>query len=131
MEEATCAYSFEVRNRDSDAATDACVALKAAGIPCHVITEEQPPPKPEVMPRYLIQLMVPPQLAMHAMSVLDRDVFNEGWETEWRSSLEVLSDNDLRALNPDVLCAGLIDRAACLRRAYEEEMVHRKLAPRR
>lgn len=131
VEEGACACSFASRNQYSDDATDACAALKAAGIPCHVITEEQAPPKTDTMPLYAIRLMVPVPLALHAASVLERDIFNHEQEAEWRASFEMMSDSELRAVNPEILCAGILDRLARLRRAYEEEMAHRNLPPRR
>ena len=48
-----------------------------------------------------------------------------GLEAEWRSHFEALTDAQLRALTPDVICAGLADRIARLKRAYNEELARR------
>jgi hypothetical protein len=63
---------------------------------------------------------------MHATSVLDRDLFNAQQEESWRAHLEVLSDAELSRLNPKVFCAGLLDRAARMKKAYEDEVARRK-----
>lgn len=128
MDEAACACSFTVRSRQpSDAAADACSVLKAARIPCHLSITQEEPPKAETGPWYAHRLMVPHGMALHAISVLDHDLFNEEQEAEWRSSFEMLSDEELSAIDPEVLCSGLLDRVARLRRAYADEMARRNL----
>jgi hypothetical protein len=69
--------------------------------------------------------MVPGGLALHATSVLDREMFNEEKEEAWRNHFEELSDRELQALNPEVFCAGYLDLVARLRRAYEDEVARR------
>ena len=129
LDDAACACAFSVRSRNSnDAATDAYAALHAAGIPCHLITSEEEPPQADPTPRYTLRLMVPLASTLHAASVLDRDIFNEEQEAEWRANFEALSDDELLALNPDILCAGLLDRIARLKKAFEEEIERRQLA---
>jgi hypothetical protein len=59
--------------------------------------------------------------------VLDKEIFNEGLETEWRTHFEALTDAQLRALAPDVICAGLADRIARLPRAYHDELARRAM----
>jgi hypothetical protein len=49
------------------------------------------------------------------------------YEAEFRTQLSVLSDQDLLKLDPDILCAGLLDRAARIKKAYKEEMAERTL----
>ena len=68
--------------------------------------------------------------ATHAASILDRDVFSEEYEAEWRAQLEMLPDEALMALDPKILCAGLMDRVARMRRAYADEMQRPQLPPR-
>ena len=74
--------------------------------------------------------MVPGGLALHATSVLDRDMFNEEKEEAWRNHFEELSDSELQALDPDLFCAGYLDLVARLRRAYDNEIARRELRSR-
>lgn len=71
-------------------------------------------------------VMVPGALLIHATSVLDRDVFNAKQAAEWRTLFADLTDEELSALDPEIFCAGLLDRAARLKRAYREEVARRK-----
>ena len=99
--------------------------LRAAGIPCYITLEqiEAQRDAPRVRSEYCV--MVPGALNLHATSVLDRDLFNADQEANWRAHLEALSDEELGQLNPDVFCAGLLNRAARLKRAYEDEVASR------
>ena len=110
------------------AATDADHArdvLQEAGIPCQISVEENHPNNADG-PRFPeFRVMVPGALNLKATAVLDKEVFNEGLETEWRSHFEALTDAQLRALTPDVICAGLADRIARLKRAYNDELARR------
>ena len=74
----------------------------------------------------LINVMVPGALILKATSVLDVQMLNEEMEETWRSHFEGLSDAELGALQPDDICAGLLDRAARLRAAYEAAVARRK-----
>jgi hypothetical protein len=74
--------------------------------------------------------MVPGALSLKATSVLDRDLFNEELEETWRTHFDELSDQELRDLHADDLCAGLLDRAARLKRVYEEALVRRQSGTR-
>jgi hypothetical protein len=131
LEEAAVACSFTMRSSygmsDIPTASHARAVLRSAGIPCHVIMNEVPPAPVNPTPQRYLQLMVPGALALHATSILDKNVFNEDQEEEWRTNFEVLSDAELRALNPDIFCAGLLDRVARLRRVYDQEMARREL----
>jgi hypothetical protein len=60
--------------------------------------------------------------------VLDLELFNADVESEWVAHFQALSDDELNALSPDVICAGLRDRIARLERAYAAEMVRLGLA---
>jgi hypothetical protein len=128
LNDAACACSFYAPNQYSnDGAADASAALQAAGIPCHIVMHEEDPPKASVAKQRYLRVMVPVPLALHAMSVLDTAIFNAEQEAEWRAGLEMLSDNDLRKLKPEILCAGLLDRVARLQKAYEDELERRRL----
>jgi len=71
--------------------------------------------------------MVPGALNLQATSLLDKEIFNPGVETDWRAHLEALSDDELRGLNAEMICAGLLDRIKRLRRAYDDELARGKL----
>ena len=102
-------------------------ALETAGIPCHLELVEIP--KEESSPRqtHLWRLMVPGNLNLRAMSVLDRDIFNQQFEEEWKTHLEMLSDEELREMKPEVAFCGLFDRVERVTRAYDEEIARRGL----
>ena len=63
-----------------------------------------------------------------ALSVLDRDIFNQEFEHQWRAHLEVLSDEDLRVMEPQYAFCGLYDRLERINKAYDEELERRGLA---
>jgi hypothetical protein len=71
--------------------------------------------------------MVPGKLNMRATSVLDREIFNAEFEANWKTHLEALSDEELRAMNPEVAFCGLFDRIERVNRVYEEEVARRRL----
>ena len=71
-------------------------------------------------------MLVPAALNLKAISVLDKEVFNPDMEADWRAHFGALSDEELLALKPEIICAGLLDRVARLTRAYSEEMTRRK-----
>ncbi len=126
LDDSACATSFGMYPGRAYAqeAAQARAALRAAGIPCYVLIEEAELTADNPSPP-LCQVMVPGVLAPHATSVLDRDIFNAREEANWRTHLEELSDHELGTLNPDIFCAGLLDRAQRLRRAYIDEVARR------
>lgn len=129
FEEAACACTF-VANPGSDAAAQAAnarEALKSAGIPCEISQEQIDPDDGDSPPRYEYRVMVPGALNLWATSVLDKEIFNPELEAEWMTHLEALSSEELRALTPEKICAGFLDRAERLRKAYEDEIARRKL----
>jgi hypothetical protein len=67
---------------------------------------------------------------MNTASFLERDIFSEEYDIEWRAHLAILSDRDLLTLDPEIFCAGLLARLARIKKAYAEEMARRKLKPR-
>jgi hypothetical protein len=103
-------------------------ALVAAGIPCHLelaeIPEESssfPPPTSQW------RVLVPGQMNLYATNVLDRDIYNDEFEAEWKTHLEAFSDDELRAMDPHVVFCGLFDRLERAKIAYAEEVSRRKL----
>jgi hypothetical protein len=98
----------------------ACEALKSAGIPSHIASEEVGDP-----PRRELRVMVPSGRTLEATSVLDKSIFNPEAEADWRAHLEGLSPEDFAAIDPEVICAGFLDRAARLKHAYDDEFARR------
>jgi hypothetical protein len=129
LEDAACACSFGVHYGTpyAENAANARAALRAAGIPCYITMQREDPPSANPPPRQFYNVMVPGALSLQATSVLDRDIFNAEHEADWRTHLEALSDEELRAQNPEIFCAGLLDRAARLKRAYRDEIARRGL----
>ena len=110
-------------------AADARAVLLEAGIPCHLELQEILPEETanrEV--RHHWRLMVPGNLNLRATSELDREIFNEDFETEWKAHLEVFSDTELRTMHPHVAFGGLFDKVERITRAYNEELARRRLA---
>jgi hypothetical protein len=131
LEEGSEVYSMYVRPGSPDAggAEDALAALEAEGIPCHLEAREDPPEENVIRaPRQRWVLLVPGELNLHAASVLDRDIFNVEFEGVWRNHLQVLSDEEVLAANPEVVFCGLYDRIDRITRAYREELSSRGLA---
>lgn len=118
-ETAATACSYQLAG-GSGPAEMACSVLEAAGIPCEIVQET------DESGVELLSVAVPGWLSLHASSVLDRDLFNAELEETWRTHFDHLSDEELSALDPDDLCAGLLDRAARLRHVYEESVARRQ-----
>jgi len=118
-----CSFQAGAGRQYAEDAQQACIVLHQAGIPSEVVGEHQ-----EGRPDSL-NVMVPDALSLKAISILDRDLFNEELEETWRAHFEQLSDSDLRAMDADDLCAGLLDRAARLKRVYEEALLRRRVKP--
>ena len=125
LDEAACACSFSVESSPDLKHIQA--VLRAAGIPSYITTNQIEPQGVIGRVRSEHAVMVPGALNMHAISILDRDIFNADQEADWRNTLAGLTDGELRMLNPDVFCAGLLDRAARLKKAYEDEMTQRHM----
>jgi hypothetical protein len=131
LDDAACACTFDAYP-GTDSASDAEQArevLEAAGIPCVISHEPQDPPAEGGQPRSEYRVMVPGALNLLATSVLDKEIFNPELEADWKTHLEELSDEELRALDPDAICEGLLDRAERLKRVYHEKATRRGLAP--
>lgn len=102
--------------------------LEDAGIPSRVeFAPVQQEPADSRRPAHQWRVLVPGHLNLHAMSVLDRDLFNADFEAEWRTHLEMLSDEELRAMDPRDTFCGLFDRIERITRAYREEVERREL----
>jgi hypothetical protein len=127
--DAACACSFASYPGDTSVsqAETARQALVAAGILCHVAGQRIDESRYEPSLRYEYNIMVPGSFNLQAASVLDKEIFNPKIEADWKVHLEMLSDEDLRALTPETICAGLVDRANRLKRVYDEEIARRNL----
>ncbi len=102
-------------------------ALEAAGIPCYLDLADPPEEKPLAQkPPRLWRLMVPGDLNQRATSILERDIFNAEFEAEWKTHLEMLSDEELRGMDPHVAFCGLFDRVERVTRAFDEEIARRQ-----
>ena len=128
LEDAAEVYSFAdlpgtARAADAENAHD---VLEAAGIPCYLDLAEISQEKsaaPEPARRW--RIMVPGKLNLRATSVLEREIFNPEFEADWKTHLETLSDEDLRAMNPEIAFCGLFDRIERVNRVYDEEIERR------
>ena len=123
------ASSFIVDRSDAAVgdAEDARHALVAAGIPCRVEVREVAGEPLSAEGHIERQVLVPVEWTLQATSVLDKEIFNPKMEADWKTHLEALSDNQLLALNADDICAGFLDRAERLRKAYRNEIRRRQL----
>ena len=127
LDDAAEAYSRYVA-RGAEPAPEAVQArdvLEAAGIPCHLELYEEPEQDDQMQYRW--RVLVPGKLVHRATSVLDRDIFNAEFEAGWRTHLEILSDEELRVMDPEYAFCGLYDRLERINRAYDEEVERRHL----
>jgi hypothetical protein len=134
LEDAACPWAVlmhaHAMGRLDDYASQAAkvrTVLRAAGIPSHVVVKHPDPEPPPVQRPSEYCVMVPGDLGMQATSVIEREIINPQQEEEWRNHLQTLSDEQLRALKPEVFCGALLDRAERLKRAYFDEIASRKL----
>ena len=132
LDNAVCVCSFDILpgNNSMERASLAKTVLHSAGIQSHLTHVRETSEDGSGPERTTVNVMVPIGLALHATSILERDLFNEEHETEWQTQLNAYSDKDLLALEPDILCAGPLDRAARMKKVYAEEMAKRKLKAR-
>ena len=110
----------------AEEAAKARSVLRAAGIPAHIVTKPAEEWE-ENWPLHEYCVMVPGALHLHAASVLDQAIFSPMEEATLRIHLEALTDEQIRALDPNIFCAGLLDRAARLKSAYNDEVAKRGL----
>jgi hypothetical protein len=109
-------------------AAEARDALMAAGVPCAIREREiDPAEEAEAPPPSYKEywLMVPPSFSLKATSVLDKAIFNPAMESDWKTQLASLSNEELRSLDVDDICSGLVDRAERLRKLYKNEVSRR------
>ena len=93
-------------------------ALESAGIPCYLELTEMPEEQVVNPVGRQLRLLVPGQLNLRATSILERDIFNKDFETEWKAHLETLSDGEVRAMNPEEASAAYSTESS----AYTELM---------
>jgi hypothetical protein len=127
LQDVACACSF-VSQPGGSAATDAENArevLQNGGIPCQISAVEVASSTGDQPAQHEYRVMVPGAVNLKAASILDKEVFNQQLEADWRTHFASMSDRELGALNPDVICAGLVDRIARLKRAYNDEISRR------
>jgi hypothetical protein len=132
LDNAVCVCSFDISpgSNSMERASLAKTVLQSAGIQSHLTPVRETSADGSDSERTIINVMVPIGLTLHASSILERDLFNEEHETEWQTQLNAYSDKDLLALDPDIFCAGPLDRAARMKKVYAEEMAKRKLKVR-
>ena len=112
---------------------DDCAAardvLEAAEIPCFLELREIPEDAQSTAPppTHQWRLLVPGNLNLQAASILDRDLFNQDFENEWKAHLEELSDDEVLEMDPQVVFCGLFDRVERVKRAYKQEIKRRGL----
>ena len=100
-------------------------ALQEAGIPCQVSAAEVARATGDRPAQHEYRVMVPGALNLEAVSILDQEIFNPQLEADWRAHFESLTDRELAALQPEAICAGLLDRIARLKKAYNDEVSRR------
>jgi hypothetical protein len=130
LDDAACAAVFASYHggssgSDAEGARD---LLEAAGIPCYIDVQKADRSEGDTRSQSEFRLLVPSKLNLEAVSLLDKEIFNAELEAEYRTHFEQLSDEELRAVKPEVLLAGLSDRIERLTRAYTEEMERRRTA---
>jgi hypothetical protein len=123
-----CVFTADPGSNHAPDAEQAREVLLAAGIPCRLSVNAADPRNPD-SPRFdEYRVLVPAPFNLKAISLLDQEIFNADLENDWRSHFAGLSDEELRSLNPEAMCAGLLDRVERLRRAYSDELAQRKSA---
>jgi hypothetical protein len=129
LEDSAEAYSSYARpgtTDPSEGSVDARNALEADGIPCELELVEETDETQQLRHRW--RVLVPGKLIHRATSVLDRDIFNADFEADWRTHLELLTDEELRLMEPQYAFCGLYDRLDRVTQAYSEELERRGLA---
>jgi hypothetical protein len=118
-------FSAGPGQNSTDDALEARRALEAAGIPCYLSTLWVDPP-PVAEPREELRLMVPGNLNFEAESVLDIEIFNREAEAMWKTHFQTLSDEELRAVDLELVFAGRKDWIERVTNAYSEELKQRR-----
>jgi len=120
-----CSYTSVPGGTAASDAEHALAVLQEAGIPCQISVIENDPDDSHGPAFPEFRVMVPGALNLQATSVLDKEIFNAELEASWRTHFEALTDDQLVALHPDVICAGFVDRIARLKKAYNDEIARR------
>jgi hypothetical protein len=121
-----CSYTASPGSNHAPEAARAHDALVAAGVPCYLLLVSPDPANEDSQRFDEYRVLVPESLNLKAISILDREIFNPEMEADWRTHFAALSDEELRPLKPEVICAGLQDRIARLTRAYNQEIARRR-----
>jgi hypothetical protein len=132
LEDAASPASF-VSRPGGEAAQQAAAArdaLQAAGIPVYVWSGDVEP-QPDPPKQHEFRVMVPDKWMLEAQSVLDQEIFNREVEDQWKTHFQMLSDEELRSVDPQVLFGGLTDRIERVTRAYRDELAEREITPPR
>jgi len=130
LEDASEVYSYAVSHaaQAPEVVVNARDALEVAEIPCYLeLFEEEEEVSAAPTRSHRWRLMVPGKLSQRATSVIDRDIFNPEFESNWKTHLEALSDEELREMHPEVAFCGLFDRIERINRAYDDEIARRRL----
>ncbi len=131
LDEASEAFSVVHSHTSEEQIANVQEALKAARIPCYLeLCEASEEERPVPPPTRRWRVLVPGTLNLRAMSTLQRDLFNPEFETGWKAHLEALSDEELLATSPEAELCDLFDRVDRAARAYDEEVVRRRLRAR-
>lgn len=129
LEDAACVCAFDAGpgQQPTPQLEQAQAILVAAAIPHHISAIRVDAAGGGPQPRYRYDLMVPGALNLRAVSLLDQHLFNPELAAEWVTHFEMLTDDELSALDLDDLTAGLLDRVERLTKAYEDELARRGL----
>lgn len=123
--EAACVLAFPVlpgKNAATEA-ENARIILEEAGIPCYVeLHPVEPDPTPAPESEY--RVIVPSALNLRAVSMLDKEIFNEQADAGWRTHFENLPDEELFG-KKEILLGGILDRVVRISKAYDEEVARR------
>jgi hypothetical protein len=122
-----CAFVDTPGSHSAEMTVKAQSSLQAAGIPSHLRVRQEIDSSGVRDPYDTMEVLAPVRCAMHAASILDRDLFNDEFETYWRDHLGMLSNEDLLMLDPDIFCAGLLDKLSRMKRVYAQELTKREL----
>jgi hypothetical protein len=127
LEDAACVCGFDSGpgQQPTEKLEQAESILTSASIPYFVNATQEDASSRNPQPRCRYDLMVPAALNLRAVSLLDQYLFNPELEAEWVTHFEVLTDEELSALDLDDLTAGLLDRVERLAKAYEDERAKR------
>ena len=122
-----CVFVDTPGSNSAEMTAKAQASLQAAGIASHLRVRREIDSRGVRDPYDTMEVLAPVRCAMHAASILDRDLFNDEFETYWRDHLSMLSNEDLLMLDPEIFCAGLLDKLARMKRVYVQEMTKREL----